>query len=223
MKKQIKYLLVGIIGLLASVSLYASPIYRDAPGFKSAELLGESIANSSYIDFDFHDVAGYDLGNFSFTASSGNVSTANVLWYLSNSTTSVGSYMATSGTPFTDFKSNICKIRLTNTTGSTVTVTGNVFFAKKGFERQLRHKASFNLSVGTTQTTANVVSETAGYWNIVASQNIFVRYAPTGNATTSDFPLFDKGYMRTDYLPSGSTIRFLASTATGDVRVIVDE
>jgi hypothetical protein len=89
------------------------------------DMVGVAIPPTSSISFNYYWIGAYDGMDFYMSAvSTGNISTANIVWELMDGTDITTSTL-TSGTPLTQLKSAFATIQIFNYKTVTANVTGN--------------------------------------------------------------------------------------------------
>jgi hypothetical protein len=103
---------------------------NNIPTAIQAELKSQQITANSSINYKIDNIGDFGALNFYFPwQSTGNITTANVAWYLSDRTTLLSNDTLTSGTDLINFKSNNCVITFYNYS-ATANITGNILATK---------------------------------------------------------------------------------------------
>lgn len=100
------------------------------------DFIGESVAIGSSITKTFYNAVDYNGLDFNIaSSSSGNITTANVIWKLTDGST-LTTETLTSGTPITKMKSSVVTIVINNPVSAVITITGNIVIRANNSAKQ---------------------------------------------------------------------------------------
>ena len=117
----------ALVSVNVTLSPETSTVYR---GFDMIQIdfAGYTIPTNSYIEVKYSGIASYDSIDFKIpSCSSGNITTANIIWTHQDGITALNSEVVTSGIDVTDFDSGWFTFRICNPViGLPVLITGNI-------------------------------------------------------------------------------------------------
>jgi hypothetical protein len=200
--------------VFANIAFCSTKFIDSGKGTIDYNFLNESITNGSYLEKTFSYVGNQRI-DFNATSSSGTITTANVAWILNDGTV-LASETLISGVPIKKPLSSFVRVRVMNTTGGTVTATGNIMLSPS-LEQKKKYRAYLQLTIPASSTTVTVTQANQGFWFFKTDQKIYVDWAG-GTATSADFIMNANDAIDTGvFYTSGDVIKMKADSATANV------